>query len=79
MSRMHPVWRSRLLEQDGTIYEDEWESAVAGTNGSAFFAGFTEGSWMTTIKGDADFAALLLDAAGTMLWRYQVSAFCFIA
>lgn len=79
MNRINPFGRSRLLEQAGTIYEDEWESAVAGTNGSIVLAGFTEGSWETTIKGDADFAAVTLDAAGRTLWSYQVSAFCFIA
>lgn len=79
MSLINPFLRSRLLEQNGTIYDDEWESAAAGTNGSAFFAGYTDGSWMTTVKGDADFAALLLDDAGTVLWLYQVSTFIFIA
>lgn len=65
-----------VLEQDGTIFEDDWESAVAGPDGSIILAGFTEGSWLTTINGLRSFAAVSLDATGTVLWSYQVRDFC---
>lgn len=76
MSRMGLFWCWRFVEQDGTIDNDRWESAVAGPNGSSILAGYTEENWAEISAGGYDFAALSLDAAGIALWSYQVRAFC---
>lgn len=62
------------LLQNGTINEDKI-SAVAsgGDDGSVVLAGSTAGNWDIVNRGYEDFAAVKLDANGTVLWHWQVS------
>lgn len=64
-----------MLEQNGTDGEDIWESAVSSADDAIILAGRTTRSWAGASMGDFDFAALSLDATGTPLWSYEVSAF----
>ena len=41
-------------------------------DGSVVLAGATDGSWNTTSAGDSDWAAIKLDAEGTVVWKWQV-------
>lgn len=49
---------------------------VLGEDGFVVMAGFTEGDWYGTNKGERDFVAVKLDAADgrTEAWRWQVGA-----
>lgn len=58
--------------QDGTSENDGISTAVATGDGSAVLAGFTYGLWNGTTDGSYDFAAVKLDANGTVQWRWQV-------
>lgn len=66
----------RSHDQNGTEDVDSWTSTVTGADGSIILAGASGGSWVETGKGEEDFVALSLDAAGMPLWSYQVSTFC---
>ena len=46
--------------------------AIAGDDGSVVLAGWTFGDWCRTSLGFADFAAIKLDANGSVIWRWQV-------
>lgn len=62
-----------FLLQDGTS-SDEWLYAVVVTeDGFAVLAGIMYGSWNTIYAGSEDFAAVKLDANGTIEWKWQVS------
>lgn len=56
--------------------DDEFEAVATAIDGaSVLIAGNTDGSWVETNEeaGDnADFAAMAMDADGTVLWTYQV-------
>ena len=41
-------------------------------DGSVVLAGKTGGSWNATSAGDSDWAAMKLDAEGTVVWKWQV-------
>lgn len=43
-------------------------------NGSSVLAGSTDGDWGAVNSGGHDFAAVMLDADGIELWRWQVRA-----
>ena len=61
------------VHQDGTSGEDWIYTAVATGGGSTVLAGYTEGSWDGANNGSSDFAAVKLDADGTVEWEWQVS------
>ena len=58
--------------QDGTDGLDSVSAAVVGDNDSVVLAGYTSGSWSGITVGQADAAAVKLDANGNELWRWQV-------
>lgn len=62
-------------EQSGTEFDDEFEGAAIGNDGSVVISGYTYGSWAVTQAGDdedTDFVAMAMDADGNVLWEYQV-------
>lgn len=59
--------------QDGTNAIDDINTAVATGGGSTVLAGFTYGSWNSNNSFSSDFAAVKLDAEGTVEWKWQVS------
>lgn len=61
-----------FVPQDGTSSLEWVTPAVATGEGSAVIAGNTEGSLFGTNSGDGDFAAVKLDANGTIEWTWQV-------
>jgi len=61
------------VRQDGTSDYDYITTAVATGGGSTVLAGYTSGSWGSTNNGSSDFAAVKLDADGTVEWEWQVS------
>lgn len=70
---VHPLpYRSTTL-QNGTDDDDFLTAATMAADGSSvFFGGYTTGDWYGTNAGAEDFAALQLDADGTVLWKWQV-------
>lgn len=58
--------------QNGTTAWDEASALAVGTDGSIFLGGGTYGDWNAVIAGDADFAAIKLDADGAQVWKWQV-------
>ena len=61
------------VRQDGTSDWDFISIAVATEGGSTVLAGSTYGSWNDTDSGSSDFAAVKLDADGTVEWKWQVN------
>ena len=61
-----------LLPKEGSAEEDSFWGAVAGDNASVILVGLTHGNWSGTNHGGGDFAAVKLDADGSVLWRWQV-------
>lgn len=62
----------QFVAQGGTNGSDRLRAAVTGPDGSFILAGYTSGNWDGTNSGDEDFAALKLDADGTVRWKWQV-------
>lgn len=59
--------------QNGTISADMFDAATMGLDGSVVLAGYTAGDWAAENQGGNDFAAVKLDADGTLLWQWQVT------
>ncbi|CAN0306659.1 unnamed protein product [Ascophyllum nodosum] len=57
--------------QEGSDSEDHIEGAAILERGSVILAGYTAGKWSGTSSGGNDFAAVELDADGSVLWRSQ--------
>ena len=51
---------------------DIWNGLPIDVDGSVVLAGETRGSWNATSAGDLDWAAMKLDAEGTVVWKWQV-------
>ena len=60
------------LPQDGTSEDDVIKGVPPGGDGSVILAGHTKGAWNGPNDGSNDFAAVKLDANGTVVWRWQV-------
>ena len=60
------------VRQDGTSGDDQIYTATATGGGSTVLAGYTEGPWNGANNGSDDFAAVKLDADGTVEWKWQV-------
>ena len=63
--------------QGGTIFDEQFEGAAIGTDGSIVMSGYTYGNWSATTEGDdgdMDFVAMSMDANRNILWTYQVGA-----
>lgn len=63
--------------QGGTIFDEQFEGAAFGTDGSVVMSGYTYGSWSATTEGDdddMDFVAMSMDANRNIMWTYQVGA-----
>lgn len=62
-------------DQDGTPEEDDLVEVILTPDGSIVLAGYTRGDWDGQNAGEADFAAIKLDAEGNEIWRLQVSVY----
>ena len=60
------------MPQEGSAEVDLLWGAATGDNGSVILVGTTYGNWSETNQGGGDFAAVKLDANGSVLWRWQV-------
>lgn len=58
--------------QDGTEGLDSISAAVVGDDAYVVLAGYSSGNWNGFAPGQADWAAIKLDADGNELWRWQV-------
>ena len=64
-----------IPEQLGTDFDDQWEGAAVGIDGSFVLSGNTYGSWIGSQAGtdqDRDFVGVSGDAEGNILWEFQV-------
>ncbi|CAN0111305.1 unnamed protein product [Ascophyllum nodosum] len=64
-------WRLQL----GTDFDDQWEGAAVGIDGSFVLSGNTYGSWIGSQAGtdqDRDFVGVSGDAEGNILWEFQI-------
>ncbi|CAN0213505.1 unnamed protein product [Ascophyllum nodosum] len=57
--------------QGGTNSSDVWYGLSVSEDGSVVLAGQTDGSWNATSAGVSDWAAMKLDAEGTVVWKWQ--------
>lgn len=58
--------------QGGTTGDDKVNAAAMAEDGSVLMAGWTSGTWGEAEAGFYDFVAVKLDAAGKLLWNWQV-------
>lgn len=59
------------------MFDEQFEGAAIGTDGSVVMSGYTYGSWSATKEeddDDMDFVAMSMDANGNILWTYQVGS-----
>lgn len=69
------ILRNRSIKrmQEGSDRYDRMYAAVALSDGGVVLGGYFKGAWNEVVaEGEHDFAAVKLDTAGTLVWRWQV-------
>ena len=61
-----------FLVQGGSAADDTVHTVTLTEGGSVILAGSTTGVWGEAHVGSEDFAASKLDAAGNLIWTWQV-------
>eukprot|EP00904_Undaria_pinnatifida_P006344 jgi/Undpi1/283/HiC_scaffold_1.g00279.m1 len=73
-------WRSHPVSASDLEHRYKWQprsgdgrtgGVSAGPNGSCTLAGWTYGNWSADHAGNSDWAAVNLDANGTLRWKWQ--------